>query len=231
VFLSPNSINAQCPFYFGTATEGSIPPPYGSGTLYLYSSTREQINATYSPESLQFRADGCAFTFAGPTLNTLSAGSLHKVALAGPRLGSGCPAPENPCGRSYWIANASTVVAFMDAAPSPAVCPALLFFVSQGDARRGKLALFLHGVGGAWAPAPSLPAIEGEYDESGRVTVRKAGCNQTYAVDLATLMLGAIPVLDTPPGSAYASFREAVPASCSTACVQGGYNAFWDASG
>jgi hypothetical protein len=230
VALSPNSVSPECPTLFGWATDGSAPPPYGSGTLQLYDGSNISYVATYTPTSVVVTAGECTVNFHGPELNLKSAGGLRKIV----RVEGDCLAPENPCGQSYWVANASRYLIFMDAAPA-GTCPALFGFISEhSDYQAGMFNLVAIASERMFMELP--PMFSGDYTNTGvftRVGIRADGCMQSYETDRETLALvpisadsGAIP-----PGSVSVTFHKVVPRSCPTACFKSGYNAFWDASG
>jgi hypothetical protein len=241
VVLSSNSSDSnteRCPTLFGTAAEGSGPPPYGRGTLHLYDSDQESYNVTYSPSSFVVKVQNCTFTFKGPELNSKSGGGLRKIALTKPGDSESCPSPENPCGKGFWVANSSGVLVAMDTAETP--CPAYFFLIKPGsDDTMGQFGLVAWALGGMmqWKPEGSnLDLITGYYENKDIYSTvwiadESTGCTQVYEVDNSTLALGSFSQGAIDPGSASVDFLSAVPSSCPSDCVKGGYNAFWDASG
>jgi hypothetical protein len=230
VALSPNSVSPECTALFGWATDGSAPPPYGSGTLELYDSSNNTFVATYTPTSFVVTFGQCTYNFDGPKLNFKSAGGLRKIV----RSEGGCLAPEDPCGQSFWVANASRSLIFMDAAPA-SICPAVFGSISESsDYKAGMFKIVAMAIRHMFMELP--PVFSGDYTNTGvytRVAIRDGSCTQSFETDSETLALvpisadsGAIP-----PGSVSMTFRKVVPKSCPTACFKSGYNAFWDASG
>jgi hypothetical protein len=274
VALSPNSTGQDCPTLFGWATPGSSPPPYGSGTLHMYDEAKLNYTVTYSPSSFEITGMSCTLTFSAPALNSKSGGSLHKIV----RVEGECTEPLDLCSRSYWVANASDYLVFMDAAPA-VPCPAFFFRINPGSSSgsggsggsgsgsgsgssggsggsggssgsSGGSGGSSSGSGGSFGSFGSFglvavanegrfeetpPLLTGDYfnqDVYWRVALRLDSCQQSYEVDLETLSLVSFSEGATPAGSASVAFIKAVPAaSCPTACVTAGYNAFWDASG
>jgi hypothetical protein len=244
--MSPRSEGAGCNLYFGLASEGAVPPPYGSGTVVLYDYMQNMYVATYTPTSFTVAAGPCTYYFSGPQLNSASGGGVAKIALEGSLSGSGCPSGDDAasCYQSYWVTGngATGVFGFVDAGRGP--CPALFAVADQSSTpMRGTLIVIgaARSQEATWVPE----GYNVTYDAEGMsIKMQTPGCHGAYKIDSyggggsgsgggsgdsggLTFPDGGPPVS---PGTATLAYNQS---NCSAVppCMRDGYNAVWDAQG
>ena len=235
IIVSPKASDPTCQPFFGFSSEGSLPPPYGSGSLELYDHTGGMSQATYGPSSFALTTQGCTFYFGAPAVNFKSIDKMYKLILSKPLEGKFCPAPSDPCFQSYWLTTtASGVFAFMDAGSATAACAAFFALAEEGS-NGGQGDLSIKGVSlereTSWVPEGySASYIASDVDLE--ITIRTPGCTGTYKIDPTTVTVLPAAMAGT-AGSATIEFQGVEPASpsCPTTCVSEGYNVAWDATG
>ncbi len=187
IVFSPkdDSATGACPTYFGFVAHGSTPPPYGSGTIFIYDYDLVQHVATYSPTAFVVEAqNGCYYHFGAPQTNVPSA-DIHRLVLARPLEGPSCPAPQSsPCHQGYWaVTSAAGIFALLDSAAG-GKCPAFVARAAEGsDHLHGSFGVGWIAAERAVVPAP--PGWSGSYStKSGVVTLDAPGCRGVYVVSV-----------------------------------------------
>jgi hypothetical protein len=236
VALWPQSPGPSCRTFFGQATEGSFPPPYGRGTIHLSEIGGNASTAAYTPFSFVLRTPACNYTFGPPKLNTYTTDSLVKLNLTQPAGGlAECPG-DSDCGRGFWFAaTLGGHFALLDTAGPGTVCPAYFARVNDGDASSGTFVAVeaAEGTQPAWVTEGYVGSYAGGQTLGFNVTLNAEPCGGVYTVDWASLSPGTAELgsYTLAAGAATAAFEATDPLTCWSECAAAGYNIAWDASG